>query len=169
LPVAAAALAVAGVALLVAALVTRSRGATTPEPLARPIVVSLAAARPAVAPFAGWREATVAVGSRCVRVVVASSVAQRRAGLRGITTLGPYAGMLFVDTRDGRTRFTMDGTSLPLDLGLYTASGLPLERTRLTPCPASAKACPAFSPHNDYRLALEAPRGTLPSGALTGC
>jgi hypothetical protein len=70
---------------------------------------------------------------------------------------------------DTRTAFTMAGAPLPLDLGLYSSSGLPLERHELIPCPASVDRCPLTTPAHDYRFAIETRRGALPSGAVTGC
>jgi uncharacterized membrane protein (UPF0127 family) len=158
-----------GITLLVIGLIRmRGRdGAATA--LVRPIASALARTTPAVAPFEGWRETSLAVDTRCLRLVVARTTTEQRTGLMGRLDLGPYAGMVFPMPRDTRTAFTMSGTPLPLDLGLYDASGLPLERHALVPCPASVDRCPDTTPANDYRFAIEARRGSLPTGAVTGC
>jgi uncharacterized membrane protein (UPF0127 family) len=136
--------------------------------LAAPIAAALRSERRAVAPFAQWKESRVAVGARCLRLVLARTTDERRTGLIGRRDLGPYDGMLFVTPRDTTDPFTMFGTDLPLDLGLYAPSGLPLERDVLEPC-AARSACPLTVPRKAYRLAIEAPRGSLPSGGLGGC
>lgn len=139
------------------------------RPISPAIASALERAQPAAAPFTGHRGIRLAVGARCLRLVVALTVDERRAGLRGVRDLGPYDGMFFVDGRDSRIAFTMEGTTIPLDLGLYDADGRPVEQHRLVPCPASVKRCPVTTPRREYRLAIEAPSGTLPGGALTGC
>ncbi|MBV8949982.1 MAG: DUF192 domain-containing protein [Actinobacteria bacterium] len=160
-------LVVVGVVLLVVALV-RARSHATP--LARPIAAALDAARPAVAPFDGWDESRVGVGPRCLRLVLARTPRERRAGLMGRRDLGPYDGMLFVSPRDTGASFTMYRTDLALDLGLYDRSGTPRGRAELVPCPAaSITKCPQTVPARPYRLAIETPRGSLPQGALGAC
>lgn len=138
-------LVVVGITLLVIGLIRmRGRdGAATA--LVRPIASALARTTPAVAPFEGWRETSLAVDTRCLRLVVARTTTEQRTGLMGRLDLGPYAGMVFPMPRDTRTAFTMSGTPLPLDLGLYDASGLPLEsrpvegRCRRARSPAAAR------------------------------
>jgi uncharacterized membrane protein (UPF0127 family) len=167
--VAAAALVVAGLALLTVGLVRmvgRNGGA---KPVSRSIAATLARSTPAVAPFVGWREMRLEVDARCLRLVVAGTETEQRTGLTGRLDLGPYDGMVFAMPSDTRTAFTMAGAPLPLDLGLYSSSGLPLERHELIPCPASVDRCPLTTPAHDYRFAIETRRGALPSGAVTGC
>jgi uncharacterized membrane protein (UPF0127 family) len=159
-------------ALVVVALVVVTvsrRGGGGDGALAGPIRAALDASRAADAPFAAWQETRLAVGTRCLRLVVAGSAAEREQGLRGITSLGPYDGMVFVMPGDSRTAWTMAGAPLPLDLGLYDRSGRPVERHELVPCAADFARCPLTRPERKYRLGVEAPRGSLPSGALTGC
>ena len=97
--------------------------------------LNFAATRPAAAPFAEFSETRVAVDSRCLRVLVASSASQRVHGLRDVRSLAPYQGMLFVYPGDSAARFTMAGTPAPLDITFFSARGVPVDRARLTPCP----------------------------------
>ena len=100
----------------------------------------------AAAPFAGSREVRVAVGGRCVRVVVADTDAAREQGLRGVDRLGPYGGMLFVQPGDTDTAFTMAGVTTPLDITWYAARRLPdRRRARMAPCPnVTPTHCPVY-------------------------
>ncbi len=131
---------------------------------------AISEARPAAAPFEGWRVVSLAVGGRCLSLVLARTTAERRTGLTGRTDLGPYDGMVFVTPADTNDAWTMAGTHIPLDLALYDRDGRPLERHDLVPCDATAvDRCPVTVPAHRYRLAVEAPRGSLPSSALAGC
>lgn len=139
------------------------------RPLGPAITAALRRAQPAAAPFTRRRGIRLSAGARCLRLVVSLTVEERRTGLRGVRDLGPYDGMIFVDGTDSRTAFTMQDTLVPLDLGLYDADGRPVERHALVPCPPSRTRCPVTTPRRDYRLAIEAPAGTLPAGPITGC
>ena len=130
-----------------------------------------AATTPAAAPFDGFSEARVAVGDNCLRVLVASTPAQRTQGLRGVTRLGPYAGMLFVNARDTNARYTMAGTPMPLAITFFDASGTPVDHTQMTPCPRGPDAtCPESSSRRSYRYTLERPANASPlAGNLGMC
>jgi uncharacterized membrane protein (UPF0127 family) len=164
----AAGLLLAGVAVL-AVVGLAALAESGSHPLGPAISSALEDAQPAAAPFTGRRGIRLAVGGRCLRLVASVTVAERQAGLRHVRDLGPYDGMLFVDETSSRSAFTMQDTLVPLDLGLYDAAGRPVETHALVPCPASANRCPITTPRRGYRLAIEAPGGSLPSGALGGC
>ncbi len=133
--------------------------------------LNFASTRPAAAPFAEFSETRVAVDARCLQVLVASSASQRVQGLRGVRSLFPYEGMLFVYPGDSTTRFTMAGTPTPLDITFFSARGVPVDRARMTPCPGGTDAtCPAYVSRARYRYALEQPAGSASaSGALGAC
>jgi uncharacterized membrane protein (UPF0127 family) len=117
-----------------------------------------ASTRPAVAPFEAFSEAHVAVGGNCVRVLVAATPSQRTQGLRGITSLDPYAGMLFVNAVDTNARYTMAGTPMPLTITFFDADGRPVDSTEMTPCPHGSDAtCPEYASRKRYRFTLERP------------
>ena len=138
---------------------TDARGARLP----------FATTRTAPAPFATFDDANVAVGGRCVRVLVASTLAQRNRGLRDVRDLGPYAGMLFVFPAEVHTRFTMANTPTPLDITFFAANGTPVDRTRMTPCPNGTDAtCPTYASKRAYRYALERPAGATGGGGSIG-
>ena len=124
----------------------------------------------APAPFADFSQARVAVGARCLHVLVASTESQRVQGLREVRSL-PFDGMIFVFPRDTNAQFTMAETPTPLDITFFAASGAPVDRTEMTPCPAGTDAtCPAYASKQRYRYALERPVRSAPaSGALGGC
>ena len=145
-------------------LLTRDRGGSAGAGF------SLGATSPAAAPFAEFREARVAVGNRCLRVLVASTAAQRVEGLRAVRSLAPYDGMLFVNPSDTRSAFTMAQTPLPLDIAWYASDGAPVDRTTMTPCPEGTDArCPVYQSRTRYRYALETPAGAGGAGALAAC
>jgi uncharacterized membrane protein (UPF0127 family) len=125
---------------------------------------------PAGAPFAGYREVSLAVDGGCVRVVLADTNARRELGLRGTPGRGPYAGMLFVQPGDGDVSFTMSGVRTPLDVAWFAADGTRVDRTRMAPCPTGdAKQCPVYRSGRPYRYALETPVGTSSPKDLTPC
>jgi uncharacterized membrane protein (UPF0127 family) len=133
--------------------------------------LSFAASAPAAAPFGEFSEARVAVGSRCLRVLVASSATQRVQGLRGVRTIAPYDGMLFVFPSDTSARFTMADTPLPLDATFFSAHGAPVDNVVMNPCPqGSDSTCPVYESKTKYRYALERPAGSsASSGTLGSC
>jgi uncharacterized membrane protein (UPF0127 family) len=125
----------------------------------------------AVAPFGDFREARVAAGGRCLRVLVASDARQRAQGLRGVRSLAPYDGMLFVFPADTAARFTMAGTPMPLDITWFAGDGAPIDGTRMAPCPGGTDAaCPEYASRDEYRYALERPAGSgAGPGGLGAC
>ena len=125
----------------------------------------------AAPPFDAFAEARVAVGSRCLRVLVASSTSQRVQGLREVRSIAPYDGMLFVFPSDTTARFTMADTPLPLDATFFSEKGTPVDQVVMTPCPNGTDAsCPAYAAKSRYRYALERPAGSAAaSGALGAC
>jgi uncharacterized protein len=128
--------------------------------------LKFASTRPAAAPFAGFSETRVSLDARCLRVLVASTPSQRVQGLRGVRSLAPYQGMLFVYPGDATARFTMAGTPTPLDIMFFSARGLPVDRARMLPCPdASDARCPEYASRTRYRYALEQPAGAASAGA----
>jgi uncharacterized membrane protein (UPF0127 family) len=129
-----------------------------------------AVTKPALATFIGFDETRVALGSKCVRVLVAATPALRNRGLRDVRNLSPYDGMLFVFPADSDARFTMANTPLPLDITFFAGSGAPVDEQRMTPCPNGTDAtCPQYEAKSRYRYALERPVGSSGSGGLGAC
>src|SRR5262249_51385973 len=108
---------------------------------------------------------------RCLRALVATTPAQRTQGLRGVRSLHPYDGMVFVYPHDTRARFTMAGTPLPLDITFFSGKGEPVHSERMTPCPDGTDAtCPVYASPARFRSALERATGSpAASGALGAC
>lgn len=124
----------------------------------------------AVAPFEGFTQARVSLDDDCLLVAVADELSERSRGLRDVTDLGSYDGMLFVFPEDSDALFTMAGTPLTLDIGWYAADGLPVDRTTMEPCLYGDDAtCPAYGSADKFRYALETHGGQLGGGALGGC
>jgi uncharacterized membrane protein (UPF0127 family) len=124
----------------------------------------------AAPPFGFFDEARIAVGGRCLRVLVASTLDQRVQGLRDVRSLAPYDAMMFAFPSDTSARFTMAQTPLPLDIGWYASSGAPVDRATMQPCPfGTDESCPTYASHKKYRYALETAAGGLGSGALGAC
>jgi uncharacterized membrane protein (UPF0127 family) len=150
--------------VLLAVHVVRGKGDSESAPF------RFGATQPAAAPFDSFSRSRVTVDHRCLHVLVASTGAQRLQGLREVTDLGAYDGMLFVFPSDALARFTMAQTPLPLDIGWYTADGAPVDRARMTPCPRGSDTnCPSYGPRRKYRYALETRAGALGGGALSAC
>lgn len=146
-------------------------GATGSTGPPRPTLAdALAGARPASGRFEGWTEARVALGERCLRVVLADQGAERGQGLRGVSDLSPYDGMVFVYPGDVETPFTMARVPVDLDITWYDAAGAPLDGTRMQACPdGTDETCPLYRSSRRFRLALETPAGGHGPGALGGC
>ena len=124
----------------------------------------------AAAPFAAFREARVAVGDRCLRLLVADSESRRNQGLRAVNSLGSYDGMLFVNDRDTDARYTMARTLIPLDIVFFDRNGAPVSNTSMRPCPHGTDVtCPTYASSRKYRYALERPAGAAGGGTLGGC
>jgi uncharacterized protein len=133
--------------------------------------LSFASTAPAAAPFGDFDQTRVAVGARCLRVLVALAPSQRVQGLREVRSLAPYEGMLFVNPGDTRARYTMADTPMPLDVTFFSAKGVAVDRARMTPCPnGSDETCPQYASKAPYRYALEQPTGASSvSGNLGSC
>ncbi len=130
-----------------------------------------AATSPAGAPFGEFDQTRVGLGSRCLRVLVALSPAQRTQGLRDVRSLAPYAGMLFVNPSLTTARFTMAGTPMPLEVIFFAADGAPVDDKKMEPCPQGSDAtCPEYASRAPYRYALEQPTASAAaSGTLGAC
>jgi uncharacterized membrane protein (UPF0127 family) len=134
------------------------------------VATALQGAKPAVAPFAGLTEARLGLEGNCLRVVVADQATERHEGLRGLTDLGDYDGMLFVYGSDTDARFTMSGTPLPLDIGWYAQDGTPVDHTTMQPCLDGTDAtCPVYASQRNYRYALETAAGHGGTGPIGAC
>ena len=121
-------------------------------------------------PFSEFDEGRVALGSRCLRVLIAVSENQRVQGLRNVTSLGPYEGMLFAFPSDTSARFTMASTPLPLDIIWFAADGSPVDAARMNPCPNGTDAtCPTYVAKRRYRYALERIAPSSGGGRLGPC
>jgi uncharacterized membrane protein (UPF0127 family) len=84
--------------------------------------------------------------------------------------LGTYDGMLFVFGGTTHSSFTMSSVPVPLDIGFYDASGLPVDRLVMQPCPdRSVGECPSYRSRGPFDYALETLEGELPDGGLSGC
>ncbi len=95
--------------------------------------------------------------------------ARRERGLRGVGGLGPYGGMLFSQTTDSDTAFTMAGVTTPLDVTWYSASGSELDTARMRACPHDTARCPVYRSDATYRFALETPPGAPAPAQLVPC
>ncbi len=133
--------------------------------------LSFAPTEPAPSPFDEFMQARVALGNRCLRVLVASTETQRVQGLRDVTDLAGFDGMLFVFPNDGLAQFTMAETPMPLDIMFFDEHGAPLDFQHMKPCPEGTDVtCPPYSSDHEYRLALETPTGSQhPGGSLGAC
>jgi uncharacterized membrane protein (UPF0127 family) len=130
---------------------------------------TLAPATRAVAPFAVFDEARLAIDEKCKRLLIARSQAQRVQGLRDVTDLAPYDGMLFVFPSDTTARFTMANTPMALDITFLDANGVPVDSKTMRPCPDGDDAsCPQYASDKKYRFALEVPAGGS-GGSLGSC
>jgi uncharacterized membrane protein (UPF0127 family) len=167
-----AALAGAGVALVTVGVVKLAgddSGADSGRGSSRSLTAALATAAPADAPFPDLTAARIAVGGRCIRVVIADTLAERVEGLRQRRDVGEYDGMLFVFDGATDTAFTMSTVPVPLDIGFYGATGKLVSDEHMLPCPKAEDQCPVYRADGPFVYALEAVKGKLPAGSLSGC
>jgi len=96
-------------------------------------------------------------------VWLADTPARREQGLMAVTDpgLGGAEAMVFVFPGDTTSGFWMKDTLLPLSIAWYSSEGAFVSTADMDPCPADATDCPAFSPGEQYRYAVEVPQGEL--------
>jgi uncharacterized membrane protein (UPF0127 family) len=164
-------LVVAAAAVVVGAVMLLDGGDDSgPDAVSSPLSASIARQAPASAPFEGLGELHVGIGDRCLRLAVADSLAERIAGLRDHTQLGPYDGMLFVFQGPTDVSFTMSGVTVPLQIGFYEPDGTRENSLLMRPCPEKAESeCPVYRADGQYLYAVETPKGGLPPGPVTTC
>jgi uncharacterized membrane protein (UPF0127 family) len=169
------------VALLVIGVIALSVGVVKvldevgdPEPDAGglPVTEALLRTTPARAPFVGLDAIQAEIGhGNCLRLVVADSLPERYAGLRGhAADLGPYDGMLFVFDAPSEAAFTMSGVDAPLDIAFFDANGARTTTRAMKPCPVKVDTgCPVYRADGPYLYAVETKGGQLPAGDLAAC
>ena len=123
-------------------------------------------ATPASEPFPGLTAVDLAVGGRCLHLVVADQEPERVEGLRARSDLGPYDGMLFVFPSDGIVSFTMAGVPDPLEIVFYGRDGRVVDRLHMAPCAGTDATCPVYTPRAAFRYALETGDGVQYDGSL---
>jgi uncharacterized membrane protein (UPF0127 family) len=146
-------------------------GPAQPQP-GTPLFDALQRASAAQAPWDdGWTEALISANERCLTVLVADTDNERHQGLRDVSDLGVYDGMLFVFPEDVSSRFTMANTLMPLDIDWYAVDGTHVSSEEMTPCPEGNDGnCPVYGATAPYRYALETPSGGgAAGGTLGGC
>jgi uncharacterized membrane protein (UPF0127 family) len=162
-----------GVALVAVGIVKLvgddSEGGSSGSGSSRSLTAALDAATPADSPFPELTAARIAVGGRCIRVVVADTLAERVDGLRQRRDVGEYDGMLFVFDGATDTAFTMSTVPVPLDIGFYDGTGRLVSDEHMLPCPKAEDECPVYRADGRFSYALETVKGKLPAGSLSGC
>jgi uncharacterized membrane protein (UPF0127 family) len=157
------------VVALVVVLVVRATDDGTTGPTNGRIATALRDARPAGSPFAGLTETRLAVGGRCLRLVVADTERERVEGLRTRADLGPYDGMLFVFPGPSDDAFTMSTVPVDLSIAFFRGDGTRDSTRLMRACPHAEAECPVYRSTGPYVYALETLRGGLPAGALGTC
>lgn len=154
-----------GLATIVGVFAVRT---LTPSP-APILAVKIDEATVASSPFTRFRTMKLKVGGTCKPVLVASTASQRVQGLRGVTDLAPYQGMLFAYESDTTDEYVMANTLTPLDITFYDRAGKPVGSSSMVPCPGTDATCPKYGPGRPYRYALETMGGQGPSGPISPC
>jgi len=160
-------LALVGVAGIVVGLVaTRGDGGGGSAGVLQAVLAGEMPARP---PFTGLTEVHLAVGDRCLAVVVADTEPEREQGLRQRRDIGSDDAMLFVFDRPVDVDFTMSTVPVALDIGFYDSAGRRLSERHMLPCPKAESECPVYQAGAAFRYALETLGGQLPSGSIGAC
>ncbi|MFZ0493603.1 MAG: DUF192 domain-containing protein [Acidimicrobiia bacterium] len=122
----------------------------------------------AVTDWHGFPVRQIDAAGQTLSVAVASTSAQRKQGLSGVTTLDGIDGMLFEFPDITTTRFWMKDTLIPLDIAFFGDDGELIQVLSMPLC--TTDPCPTYGPSDPYRWAIEAPAGgrlsTLPAGAV---
>ncbi len=112
-------------------------------------------------------EGPLVVGGVELRVLVADTGELRGQGLRAVTSLAPYDGMLFVFESEDRVGFTMADTLIALSIGFYDSDGVRVGALEMVPClDGDDDSCPVYRIEPAFRYALETANGQLPEGDL---
>ncbi|MDQ2649250.1 MAG: DUF192 domain-containing protein [Actinomycetota bacterium] len=98
-------------------------------------------------------------------LLAARDHAQRARGLMGVTDLQGYSGMAFMYDDDVQNPFHMLNTVMPLSIAWLDAAGDVVTISDMEPC--EAEPCPSYPPEGPYRLAIEVPKGELPTLGIT--
>jgi len=152
-----------GVVAVLVALVLLALGANRPTNPLLSNVVDVGGASTAIV------EGRLAIGGRCLHVLVANDDAKRQQGLQGRTEL-PFDGMLFVYDHDVHFDFTMSKTLIPLDASFYDARGHRVDLLHMTPCPTKGPTeCPRYHSRHRYRYVVETGPHGAGSGPLGAC
>ena len=77
----------------------------------------------------------------------------------GRTSLGRYAGMVFVFAQPTTVQFYMKDTLIPLSIAWFDSHGAYIRATDMPPCHSSV--CPTYSAGKAFGSALEVPAGRL--------
>ena len=107
-------------------------------------------------------QADIRVGDIALRVEVADSDPERRAGLAYRSELAEGHGMLFVYREDAPLFFTMRETLIPLSIAFADAHGEIISIQQMTP---GSQAL--YTPGKPGRYALEVPQGWFKSNGIS--
>lgn len=140
-----------------------------------PLASHIPGATRAQAPFDAFEQVQVTIVSadgktRTPCMLLARTEDLRERGLMHVddAALGGYAGMVFAFDSDAQGAFTMRDTLIPLSLVFIDASGHPVARSDMTPCPTGTATCPTYPAAAPYRAAIEVPAGHLGGLGLDG-
>ncbi len=115
----------------------------------------------------GFGVGRIVVGGVELSVLVADTGELRGQGLRAVTSLEPYEGMLFVFESEDRVGFTMADTLMALSIGFYDSNGVRVGALEMVPClDGDDSSCPVYRIDAAFRYAIETASGGLPEGDL---
>jgi uncharacterized membrane protein (UPF0127 family) len=77
--------------------------------------------------------------------------------------------MLFAQSRDSDTAFTMARVRTPLKITWYSGDGQSVGSTSMRPCRRDTAHCPVYASNRPYRFALETPGGVQAPAQLGPC
>src|SRR5207247_9846247 len=92
-------------------------------------------------------------GTVSIRVQIAQTEKERRAGLMGQRVLAANAGMAFLFPEETVQSFWMKDTFMPLSVAFWDRGGRIVAIVDMIPC--RADPCPLYSPHASYVGAVE--------------
>ena len=132
------------------------------------LAVGLAACSPSTEPPSlptGTLSISTGGATVSIDVQIARTAAQLERGLMGRKSLGPDAGMVFLEDGPTDATFWMKDTLIPLSIAFWRSDGRIVDIQDMAPC--TADPCPVYRSRDLYAGAVEVNRGFFAAHGVT--
>jgi uncharacterized membrane protein (UPF0127 family) len=93
--------------------------------------------------------------------LLASTSAQQEAGMMDQTSFHGYSGLVFAYPRPTDPVFYMQHTTLALSIAWFDSGGNYIASENMAPCPLATSECATYQAGQNFKWALEVPKGHL--------